>query len=101
MEDDFVAWPFPVGASEEKWSEQERDFIAFMRTAYAGGFRPRHRHETLVEAGDPGGRYITLVWRGRTNGWEVLPWNGQSCEQLGPHFQLSDSACVCVRPPFR
>jgi hypothetical protein len=102
MDDEFVAWPFPVAVPEESLSEFGRDFLAFMRAAYAEGFRPRHRWETTIDAGEPGGRYASLVFRGRRNGWEPWLCDGQRCERLGPHYNLplGDSACVCVRPPF-
>jgi hypothetical protein len=88
---------------EAEWDEFARDFINFMRVAYAEGFRPRHRWETTIDAGEPGGRYASLVFRGRRNGWESWLCDGERCERLGPHYNLplGDSACVCVRPPFR
>jgi hypothetical protein len=69
---EFVAWPFPV-------------------------LKP------AIEAGEPTGRSVCLVFRGRRNGWE--PWLGEGDQsvRLGPRYSLplGDSACVCVRPPFR
>ncbi len=103
MDDDLVAWPFPTLKPESSWSEYDRDFIDYMRIAYAEGFRPRsERSECCIDAGERSGRHASLVYRGR-NGWE--PWlsdNGRG-ERLGPHYNLplGDSACVCVRPPFR
>jgi hypothetical protein len=103
MEEGFVSWPFPVGKPEAEWSEFDRDFITFMRTAYGEGFRPRHRGETAVEADSPSGRSVFLVFRGRCNGWEPWLGEGDRSVRLGPHYglPLGESACVCVRPPFR
>ena len=103
MDDEFVAWPFPVLTPEAEWDEYQHDFIGFMRVAFAEGFRPRHQRESTVEAGEPGGRYVSLVLRGRRNGWEPWLCDGDRCERLGPyyHLPLGDSACVCIRPPFR
>jgi len=103
MDDEFVAWPFPVATSEAEWGEFARDFIGFMRAAHAEGFRPRHRWETTIDAGEPGGRYASLVFRGRRNGWESWLSDGGRGARLGPHYglPLGDSACVCIRPPFR
>ena len=103
MDDEFVAWPFPVAIPETDWSEYACDFIGFMRIAYAEGFRPRHHWESTIDAGEPGGRYVSLVRRGRRNGWEPWLCDGDRCDRLGPHYglRLGDSACVCVRPPFR
>lgn len=101
--DEFVYWPFPIFKPETNWSENERDWIEFMRVAYAEGFRPRHQSESVLEAGKSGGRLAFLVFRGSRNGWE--PWlsDGTRCERLGPYYDLplGHSACVCVRPPFR
>lgn len=102
MDGDFAVWPFPV-PPEAEWTEFDRDCIAFMRTAYAEGFRPRHRSGMVIDAGEPSKRYASLVFRGRYNGWESWLCDGQRCERLGPHYNLplGESACVCVRPPFR
>ena len=101
MADAFVAWPYPILKPESSWSEYDRDFIDYMRIAYAEGFRPRtERSECGIDAGEPSGRHAFLVYRGR-NGWE--PWlsDGGRGARLGPHYNLplGDSACVC--PPFR
>ena len=103
MDYEFVYWPFPIVSPEAEWSEFARDFIAFMRTAYAEGFRPRHRWETTIDAGEQGGRYASLVFRGNRNGWEPWLCDGSGASGLGPHYNLplGNSACVCVRPPFR
>jgi hypothetical protein len=103
MDYEFVEWPFPIATPEAEWGEFARDFIGFMRVAYAEGFRPRHRWESTIDAGEPGGRYASLVLRGRRNGWEPWLCDGDRCDRLGPYYglPLGDSACVCVRPPFR
>lgn len=103
MDDEFVAWPFPLQKPESEWDEFDRDFLTFMRTSFAEGYRPRHRWCSAVEADSPSGRSAFLVFRGRRNGWE--PWlsDGNRSVRLGPHYGLSlgECACVCIRPPFR
>jgi|SRR6185437_1563832 len=101
MSNPFEYWPFPVLKPEVEWDEFDRDFLDFMRSAYAEGYRPRHEHCSAVEAESPSGRLVFLVFRGRRNGWEpFLTEEGQSL-RLGPSYGLSDTCCVCVRPPFR
>jgi hypothetical protein len=34
-------WPFPVTKPEVDWDEFDRDYLDFMRTAFAEGYRPR------------------------------------------------------------
>lgn len=103
MDDEFVAWPFLVQKPESEWDEFDRDFLEFMRIAFAEGFQPRHRWCSAVEADTPSGRSAFLVFRGRRNGWE--PWlsDGDRSVPLGPCYGLSlgEHACVCIRPPFR
>lgn len=103
MDDEFVAWPFPIQKPEADWDEFDRDFLRFMRIAFAEGYRPRHRCCSAVEAETSSGRLAFLVFRGRGNSWE--PWlsDGDRSVRLGPHYglPLGDHACVCVRPPFR
>jgi hypothetical protein len=103
MGERFEAWPFPVLKPEAEWDEFDRDFLDFMRVAYAEGYRPRHQHCTAVAADSPGDRSAFLVYRGRRNGCE--PWLGERGRsvRLGPCYRLplGDCACVCVRPPFR
>jgi hypothetical protein len=104
MGPEFVAWPFPVLKPEAEWDEFDRDYLAFMGTAYAEGYRPRQeRQGSAIETGDPTGRSVFLVFRGRRNEWE--PWldEGGRGFRLGPCYSLplGESACVCVRPPFR
>jgi hypothetical protein len=101
---EFLAWPFPVLKPEAEWDESDRDCLAFMRAAYAEGYRPRQEKQgSAIEAGDAAGRSVFLVFRGRRNGWE--PWleEGGRGVRLGARYglPLGDSACVCVRPPFR
>jgi hypothetical protein len=104
MGPEFVAWPFPVLKPEAEWDEFDHDYLDFMRAAYAEGYRPRKEKQgSAIEAGDPAGRTVFLVFRGRRNGWE--PWlsEGARSVRLGPsyHLPLGDCACVCIRPPFR
>jgi hypothetical protein len=42
-----------------------------------------------------------LVFRGSHNGWEPFLSEGGRSMRLGPCYGLSDTRCVCVRPPFR
>lgn len=104
MAPEFDTWPFPVLKPEAEWDEFDRDYFAFMRAAYAEGFRPRQeRQGSAIEAGELAGRSAFLMFRGRRNGWE--PWLGDEGRsvRLGPHYglPLGESACVCIRPPFR
>ena len=103
MSDNFVLWPFALLKPEAERNEFDRDFIDFMSAAFAEGFRPRHQSCTAVEAESLSGRGVFLVYRGRGNGWE--PWlrEGKQDVRLGPIYALplGESACVCVRPPFR
>jgi hypothetical protein len=101
MDQQPVAWLFPSLKPEADRSEFDRDLVAFMRTAYAEGYRPRiEEGNAAIEAEEPKGRCILLVVRGR-NGWEPLLGDGEHTLRLGPSFGLEDWACVCVRPPFR
>ena len=104
MTEGFVFWPFPILKPEAEWNEYDRDFLEFMRTAYAEGYQPRNnRSETAIEAVSPDGRSAFLVFRGSRNGWE--PWLGEGSRsvRLGPYYDLplGECACVCIRPPFR
>jgi hypothetical protein len=104
MGPEFVPWPFPVLKPEAEWDDFDRDYLDFMRAAYAGGYRPRQEKcGSAIQAGDPATPSVFLVFRGRGNGWE--PWldEGGRSVRLGPFYglPLGDSACVCVRPPFR
>jgi hypothetical protein len=101
--EEYVAWPFPVLKPEAEWDEFDRDFLDFMRAAYAEGLRPRHQHCSAVEANSPAGRSAFLVFRGRRNGWEPWLGDGDRSVRLGPHYglPLGECACVCIRPPFR
>ena len=95
--------PFPTLKPEAEWTDFERDYINFMRRAYAEGFRPREAPCISVEAESAAGRFISLVSRGRRNGWEPFMSDGRRTVRLGPVFdlRLGESACVCIRPPFR
>ncbi len=103
MENDFVAWPFPIRKPESEWDEFDRDFIGLMRVAFAEGYRPRKHRYGAIEASSPAGRSAFLVFRGRRNGWEPWLGDGDRSVRLGPHYglPLGGNACVCVRPPFR
>lgn len=98
------AWPFPILKPETEWTEFDRDFIDLMRVAYAEGYCPRDSEGDCVDLGRWAiGRSVSLVRRGSRNGWEpFLGDRGQSV-RLGSVYglDLGDSACVCVRPPFR
>jgi len=46
MDDEFVAWPFPVVSPESEWDEFARDFIGFSRLqtpTLADSHAPEHR----------------------------------------------------------
>jgi hypothetical protein len=98
-------WPFPIAKSESDWDEYDRGFVELMRTSFSEGFQPRvGLSEVSVELGKCGnGRSVLLVFRGRRNGWEPFLAEGNGSVRLGPSYGLSlgESACVCVRPPFR
>jgi hypothetical protein len=103
MADEFAAWPFPLLKPEADWDEFDRDFLDFMWVAYDEGYQPRHKNYLEVEAASLAGRSVSLVFRGRRNGWEpFLSESGRSV-RLGPFhgLPLGESACLCVRPPFR
>ncbi len=97
----LVYWPFPVRKPEADWDEFDRDFLDFMRRAYAEGFQPRHEACSAVEVGDPAGRSAFLVRRGKHNGWEPFLSEGGRSVRLGPHYGFEETRCVCVRSPFR
>jgi hypothetical protein len=89
-----------VTEPEAGWTEFDRDFIAFLQTAYAEGFAPRYRYLSAVEA-KFSDRSAFLVFRGSRNGWEPFLENGGASVKLGPCFGLEGPICMCVRPPFR
>ena len=93
-------WPIPIAKPEAEWTEFDRDFIDFMRTAYAESFGPGDENGTCIDAGDPAGRHVLLVFRGRLNGWEPRLMDAGQWFRLGPRYGLTETACVCVRPPF-
>jgi hypothetical protein len=103
MEERF--WPIAIEKPEAEWNDFDRDYFEFMRTAYAEGYRPRKEGAcTCISVGDwSKGRSASLVYRGRTNGWEPFLGYLELSVRLGPSYQLplGDCACVCVRPPFR
>ncbi|TXT35802.1 MAG: hypothetical protein FD138_1220, partial [Planctomycetota bacterium] len=102
MEERF--WTFPILKPEAEWSDFDRDYINFMRTAFAEGYRPREGPGSCIEVGDwEQGRSASLVYRGRDNGWEPFLGDSKHSVRLGPSYQLplGENACVCVRPPFR
>jgi hypothetical protein len=102
MEERF--WPFPIVKPEEEWSEFDRDYVEFMRTAYAEGYQPREAPCSCIEVGKWGeGRSASLVLRGSRNGWEPFLGDSGRSVRLGPSYGLppGEYACVCVRPPFR
>lgn len=98
-------WPFPITKPEAEWNEFDWDFIEFLRTAYAEGYRPREERPcTCIEVGEwSKGRSASLVFRGSRNGWEPFLGESQRSVRLGPNYglPLGENACVCVRPPFR
>lgn len=97
----FAYWPFPVRKPEVERDEFDRDFLDFMRSAYAEGYHPRHEQCSAVEAESPSGRSAFLVFRGSRNGWEPFLSDRGQAVRLGPSYGLGATCCVCVRPPFR
>ncbi len=99
------SWPFPIVKPESEWDDFDRDYIELMRMAYAEGFRPREEGGcNCISLGESRtGRSASLVFRGRRNGWEPFLGDFEHSVRLGPNYNLplGDSACVCVRPPFR
>ena len=97
-------WPITITKPEEEWNDFDRDYISFMRTAYAEGYRPRKGECDTIEVGDfEVGRSACLISRGRRNGWEPFLGDSDRSVKLGPSYclPLGEYACVCVRPPFR
>jgi hypothetical protein len=98
-------WPFPIMEPESEWDDFDRDYINFMRTSHAEGFRPREQGTCIcISLGEwSTGRSASLVSRGRRNGWEPFLGDFEQSVRLGPSYNLplGDCACVCVRPPFR
>jgi hypothetical protein len=98
------AWPFPILKPEAEWTEFDRDYIDLMRTAYNEGYCPRVGPCSCIDLGRwPEGRSISLIRRGSRNGWEPFMGDSRQSVRLGPSYglPLGESACVCVRPPFR
>jgi hypothetical protein len=102
MEERF--WPFPIAKPEDEWSEFDRDYVDFMRTAYVEGYRPREGLCSCIKVGKwEEGRSVSLVFRGSRNGWEPFLGDSHRSVKLGPSYgmPLGENDCVCVRPPFR
>jgi len=98
-------WPYPILKPEAEWTEFDRDYIDFMRTAYYECYRPREDSPCCcIDLGQwPQGRSVSLVRRGSRNGWEPFLGDSGHSVRLGPAYglPLGENACVCVRPPFR
>ena len=64
MEERF--WPIPIVKPEAEWNDFDRDYVEFMRTAFAEGYRPREEGAcTCISVGDwSKGRSASLVNRG-------------------------------------
>ena len=87
MEECF--WHFPLTKPEAEWSEFDRDYVELMRTAYAEGHRPREGPGGCVDLGRwPEGRSVSLVHRGRRNGWEPFLGDAGRAVRLGPSYGL-------------
>ena len=97
----FVQWPHPVPQPETQWSDFDHDYFGFMQRAFDEGFRPRCDTDRAVEADSPSGRYALLIFRGVRNGWETCLVDKGHKVRLGPRYSLAETACVCIRPPFR
>lgn len=101
---DERAWPYPILKPEAEWTVFHHDYIDLMRAAYAEGYCPREGPCSCVDLGRwPEGRSVSLVRRGSCNGWEPFLGDSGRSVRLGPRYglPLGESACVCVRPPFR
>jgi hypothetical protein len=101
---DERAWPFPILQPEARWTDFDRDYINLMRVAHAEGCCPREGPCGCVNLGRwPEGCSVSLVRRGSRNGWEPFFGDSGKSVRLGPSYglPLGESACVCVRPPFR
>jgi hypothetical protein len=101
---DERSWPFPILKPEAEWTEFDCDYIDLMRAAHAEGYHPREGPCSCVDLGQwPEGRSVSLVRRGSRNGWEPFLGDSGKSVRLGPSYglPLGESACVCVRPPFR
>jgi hypothetical protein len=94
-------WPFATVVPAFDRTEHHREYITFMELAHVEGHQPRADQSESPEAGDPQRRYVFLCRRGRYNGWEPFLVEKEERTALGPRFGLAESACVCVRPPFR
>lgn len=97
-------WPFPILKPEVEWTTFDRDYIDLMRAAYAEGYCPREGSCGCVDLGRwPTGRSVSLIRRGSRNGWEPFLGDSGRSVRLGPSYRppLGESACVCIRPPFR
>jgi hypothetical protein len=96
-------WPYPILKPEAEWDDFDRHYIDFMRTAFVEGYHPRDYSETCLEVGGSEGRFASLVFRGKSNGWEPFLGDAGHSVKLGPHYglPLGEDACVCVRPPFQ
>jgi hypothetical protein len=101
MEYQCLFWPFPRLKPEAEWDESDRDLVDFMRVAYAEGYRPRVGPCSCIDAGDVVARWVSLVFRGRRNGWEPFLCEAERSVRLGPCYGFDENRCVCVRPPFR
>lgn len=97
MSDPAANWSVPVGT---KWEAFGQDLRNFLQAAHAENFQPRQKDIMEIQLGDPVHRSISLVYRGRKNGYEPFLWDQGRALRLGPHYGLSDTACVCVQPPF-
>lgn len=97
------SWPYPIVIPESDWTEFDHDYFDLMRTAYARGYCPRETHSCVDLGRWPEGRSVGLVLRGLRNGWEPFLGDSGRSVRLGSCYgmALGDSACVCVRPPFR
>lgn len=102
--EEFVSWPFAVTKPDAELNAFDHDLVDFRQAASIESFRPRVNHSfTEIEVDESSGRTALLVFRGSRNGWEPFLTESEQSVRLGPSYALplGESACVCIRPPFR
>lgn len=84
-------WPFDVG-QRDRHTDQEKQEVHFLETAYAKGFRPFELGLGMESYGAtaPGGRGAAILYRGRS-GWEMAVYDA---EQRVVNAFVSDFECA-------
>src|SRR4051812_19452791 len=96
MDERFCA--FPILKPESQCDEFDGDYIDFMQTAYAEGFRPREASAcTCISVGEFGTTQAAdLVYRGRRNGWEPFLGDFKQSVRLGQSYKMALGDCAFV-----